>query len=225
MNIKIVITINWAFEKTSISTVDMLDTVVAETDVKNKSMFLGLNEVKGLFNQKSTIDDWRGLNWTLLLSSYQESEHDHPNRAAETSRQALENQEPHAPLCTLSFRRTLRSEPAHTARLNRNLRGTGAPPVRHPYPVPEPPGLRGPPPRGGGRVRVPDRRRSGPAVRPGFFKDILGFLEEDEEKYRGLGLDEFLKMVADVGYNEQSFCKDSSSSCHVFSPLLQKTRV
>ncbi|KAL2228884.1 auxin-responsive protein SAUR50-like [Sesamum indicum] len=64
----------------------------------------------------------------------------------------------------------------------------------------------------------------------GFFINILQLLEEDEEKFGGLGLDEFLKMVSEVGLEcfEQSSCKESSSSasCHAFtSPLLQKTRV
>ncbi|KAK3014868.1 hypothetical protein RJ639_007969 [Escallonia herrerae] len=39
-NIKAVKTTSWASEKTSISTVDMLETVVADTDVKNKSKSL-----------------------------------------------------------------------------------------------------------------------------------------------------------------------------------------
>lgn len=36
--------ISWASEKTSISTVDMLETVEAETEVKNTSRFRGLND-------------------------------------------------------------------------------------------------------------------------------------------------------------------------------------
>ncbi|KAI3447296.1 hypothetical protein Pfo_003961 [Paulownia fortunei] len=63
----------------------------------------------------------------------------------------------------------------------------------------------------------------------GFFRDILRFLEEDEENFRGLGLDEFLKVVSEVGLEsyDQSSCKESSSSssCHAFTPLLHKTRV
>ena len=42
-NIKIVIIMSWELENTSISIVDMLETVVAETDVKNTSESLGLN--------------------------------------------------------------------------------------------------------------------------------------------------------------------------------------
>ncbi|KAK6126635.1 hypothetical protein DH2020_039621 [Rehmannia glutinosa] len=59
----------------------------------------------------------------------------------------------------------------------------------------------------------------------GFFRDILRFLEEDEEKFRGLGLDEFLKM--DFGSYDQSSCKESSSSSasrHAFAPLLHNAR-
>ncbi|KAL0315962.1 UNVERIFIED_CONTAM: Auxin-induced protein X10A [Sesamum calycinum] len=64
----------------------------------------------------------------------------------------------------------------------------------------------------------------------GFFINILQLLEEDEEKFGGLGLDEFLKTVSEVGLEslDQSSCKDSSSSasCHPFTaPLLQNTRV
>ncbi|KAL0344938.1 UNVERIFIED_CONTAM: Auxin-induced protein X10A [Sesamum radiatum] len=65
----------------------------------------------------------------------------------------------------------------------------------------------------------------------GFFINILHLLEEDEEKFGGLGLDEFLKiMVSEVGLEsfDQSSCKESSSSAsrHAFTaPLLQKTRV
>ncbi|KAL2503247.1 auxin-responsive protein SAUR50-like [Forsythia ovata] len=67
----------------------------------------------------------------------------------------------------------------------------------------------------------------------GFFKEILNFLQKDEEKFGGLGLDEFLKMISEVGFEpfDQSCCKESSSSAsssrHGFSttPLLQKTRV
>lgn len=44
INIKIVIMMSWAFEKTSISITDMLETVDAETEVKNKSNFLGVKE-------------------------------------------------------------------------------------------------------------------------------------------------------------------------------------
>ena len=44
ISIKIIKTMSWELEKTSISTVDILETVVADTDVKNRSMFLGLKE-------------------------------------------------------------------------------------------------------------------------------------------------------------------------------------
>lgn len=58
-----------------------------------------------------------------------------------------------------------------------------------------------------------------------FFTEILRFLEEDEEKFHGLGMDEFVKMVSEMGqenYDPPS-CKESSS--HAFTPLLHKTRV
>lgn len=42
MNIKNVIRMSWELEKTSISTVDMLETVTEETEMKNKSKFLGV---------------------------------------------------------------------------------------------------------------------------------------------------------------------------------------
>ncbi|KAL4383501.1 hypothetical protein GQ457_15G024460 [Hibiscus cannabinus] len=43
-NIRTVITTSWESENASISTVDMLDTVMEETEVKNRSTFRGLNE-------------------------------------------------------------------------------------------------------------------------------------------------------------------------------------
>ncbi|CAI9780299.1 unnamed protein product [Fraxinus pennsylvanica] len=62
----------------------------------------------------------------------------------------------------------------------------------------------------------------------GFFREILKFLENDEEKFGGLGLDEFLKLFSEVGIEtfDHFSCKNSSSvSYHGFTPLLQKTRV
>ncbi|BBG92714.1 SAUR-like auxin-responsive protein family [Prunus dulcis] len=61
----------------------------------------------------------------------------------------------------------------------------------------------------------------------GFFKEILRFLERDESKFGRLGLEEFLKMVSEVGFDS---CKElasnaaANSSCHAFTPLLQKAR-
>ncbi|XP_073158600.1 protein SMALL AUXIN UP-REGULATED RNA 16-like [Henckelia pumila] len=65
---------------------------------------------------------------------------------------------------------------------------------------------------------------------PGFFTKILSFLEEDEERFCGLGLDEFSKMVSEMGLDcfDQSSCKESSASesgIAAFTPLLHKTRV
>lgn len=50
-NIKTVKIMRWVFEKTSISTTDILETVVADTDVKNTSKSLGL-VVLGFVNVK-----------------------------------------------------------------------------------------------------------------------------------------------------------------------------
>jgi hypothetical protein len=50
--IKMVKIMRWVFEKTSISTTDMLETVVADTDVKNTSKSLGL-VVLGFVNLKA----------------------------------------------------------------------------------------------------------------------------------------------------------------------------
>ncbi|CAL8126719.1 unnamed protein product [Prunus armeniaca] len=61
----------------------------------------------------------------------------------------------------------------------------------------------------------------------GFFKEILRFLERDESKFGRLGMEEFLKMVSEVGFDS---CKElasnaaANSSCHAFTPLLQKAR-
>ncbi|KAL3830115.1 hypothetical protein ACJIZ3_018917 [Penstemon smallii] len=56
--------------------------------------------------------------------------------------------------------------------------------------------------------------------KPGFFKEILRFLEEDEERFRGLGLEEFLNLVGFDQFNK------FSENCHAFTtPLLPKTRV
>ncbi|XP_073137854.1 protein SMALL AUXIN UP-REGULATED RNA 12-like [Henckelia pumila] len=60
---------------------------------------------------------------------------------------------------------------------------------------------------------------------PGFFQEILRRLEEDEEKFCGFELQEFLNMG--LGSLDRPGCKESSSSCHGFmsAPLLHKTRV
>ncbi|XP_075499831.1 protein SMALL AUXIN UP-REGULATED RNA 51-like [Primulina tabacum] len=64
---------------------------------------------------------------------------------------------------------------------------------------------------------------------PSFFEEILRYLEEDEEKFCSFELDDFLKMVSEVGLEslDRPRCKESSASgsCHEFTPLLQKTRV
>ncbi|KAL1547924.1 auxin-induced protein X10A-like [Salvia divinorum] len=58
---------------------------------------------------------------------------------------------------------------------------------------------------------------------PGFFSQILRFLDDDEERFRGLSLDDFINIVADVS-SDQLSCKESSSSFG-FVPLLHNTRV
>ncbi|KAL8492750.1 hypothetical protein ACS0TY_024086 [Phlomoides rotata] len=55
---------------------------------------------------------------------------------------------------------------------------------------------------------------------PDFFRKIVNLLEEDEEKFCGLGLDEFVNIVSEVGFD--CSCKDSSSSSHAFTPLLTR---
>ncbi|XVF47591.1 hypothetical protein PTKIN_Ptkin03bG0122000 [Pterospermum kingtungense] len=56
ISIKTVKMRSWELEKTSISTLDILETVAADTEVKNKSKFLGLKDstlgFKTLSNQK-----------------------------------------------------------------------------------------------------------------------------------------------------------------------------
>ncbi|KAL3625183.1 hypothetical protein CASFOL_030637 [Castilleja foliolosa] len=54
----------------------------------------------------------------------------------------------------------------------------------------------------------------------GFFRDVVRLLEEDEEKFRGLGLDEFSEMISQADFES---C-DPSSSCS-FTPLLHNVRV
>ncbi|XP_043711012.1 auxin-responsive protein SAUR50-like [Telopea speciosissima] len=56
----------------------------------------------------------------------------------------------------------------------------------------------------------------------GFFKELLKVLEKDEQSFRRLELDEFLKMFSEVGLDS---CKEGNNSCNGFTPLLQKARV
>ncbi|GFQ04078.1 indole-3-acetic acid-induced protein arg7 [Phtheirospermum japonicum] len=61
---------------------------------------------------------------------------------------------------------------------------------------------------------------------PDFFSEILRFLRNDEQKFRRMGLDEFLNVISEAGFesvNDMSYCKESYS--HAFTPLLHKTRV
>lgn len=55
-----------------------------------------------------------------------------------------------------------------------------------------------------------------------FFKGALKLLERDEQRFGGIGFDEFLSMFSDPGLDS---CKDSINVRHAFTPLLQKIRV
>ncbi|KAG6727816.1 hypothetical protein I3842_02G143600 [Carya illinoinensis] len=57
----------------------------------------------------------------------------------------------------------------------------------------------------------------------GFFEKMLKLLEIDENGFRGLGLDDFLKLVLKIG--SESCNEATSSSFHMATPLLQKARV
>ncbi|GFP98592.1 auxin-induced protein 6b [Phtheirospermum japonicum] len=63
-----------------------------------------------------------------------------------------------------------------------------------------------------------------------FFRDVLRFLDEDEEKFRGLGLEEFSEIISQAGFESydsssySSSCKEPSSSCS-FTPFLHNARV
>ncbi|XP_040996223.1 indole-3-acetic acid-induced protein ARG7-like [Juglans microcarpa x Juglans regia] len=70
-------------------------------------------------------------------------------------------------------------------------------------------------------------QRTGGLVLPcevGFFGEMLKLLETDESEYRGFGLDDFLKLVSEIG-SESCNEAASSSSFHMATPLLQKARV
>ncbi|XP_057806493.1 protein SMALL AUXIN UP-REGULATED RNA 51-like [Salvia miltiorrhiza] len=56
-----------------------------------------------------------------------------------------------------------------------------------------------------------------------FFTNILRLLEKDEERFRGLGIDEFLQASFDS--YDRSSCKGPSPPGRAVTPLLQKTRV
>ncbi|CAK9170670.1 unnamed protein product [Ilex paraguariensis] len=56
----------------------------------------------------------------------------------------------------------------------------------------------------------------------GFFRAVLEFLERDEQRFCGLGLDEFLKMFSEVSPDS---CRESTNTSHCLTPLLQKARV
>lgn len=60
----------------------------------------------------------------------------------------------------------------------------------------------------------------------GFFEEILRFLQKSETRFGKLGLEDFLRMTSEVGFDS---CKEISSSAstmsHAFTPLLQKAKV
>ncbi|KAG8376350.1 hypothetical protein BUALT_Bualt09G0054000 [Buddleja alternifolia] len=65
---------------------------------------------------------------------------------------------------------------------------------------------------------------------PDFFREILRLLEENEEKFRGFNLDDFLNVISESSFDQSSSapCKETSSSSSSSSfthPLLHKARV
>ncbi|KAE8125961.1 hypothetical protein FH972_020721 [Carpinus fangiana] len=60
----------------------------------------------------------------------------------------------------------------------------------------------------------------------GFFSEVLNILERDEGRFGRFGLEEFMKMVSEVGLLS---CKETTSAVYMVSrlstPLLQKARV
>ncbi|KAF9617546.1 hypothetical protein IFM89_037358 [Coptis chinensis] len=58
-----------------------------------------------------------------------------------------------------------------------------------------------------------------------FFKGVLKGLQKDEGKFGKMKVDEFLKMFAEVEFENCRDGKDGSNACHGFTPLLQKARV
>ncbi|KAG6657000.1 hypothetical protein CIPAW_04G060300 [Carya illinoinensis] len=60
-------------------------------------------------------------------------------------------------------------------------------------------------------------------VRLGFFKEMLKLLEIDEDGFHGIALDDFLKLVSEIG---SECCNEATSSSFCMAtPLLQKVRV
>ncbi|GFS37410.1 hypothetical protein Acr_00g0051840 [Actinidia rufa] len=47
-----------------------------------------------------------------------------------------------------------------------------------------------------------------------FFGNVVEFLERDEERYRGLTFDEFVRLIYDLGSDS---CKGSTNVCHAFA--------
>ncbi|XP_051131238.1 auxin-responsive protein SAUR24-like [Andrographis paniculata] len=61
---------------------------------------------------------------------------------------------------------------------------------------------------------------------PGFFREVVRLLEEDEEAFCGMGLNEFLNVAPELRLKplDQSPCRESSPSVS-FSPFLPNARV
>lgn len=57
-----------------------------------------------------------------------------------------------------------------------------------------------------------------------FFEEVLSLLEKDEPRFGSFALEDFFKIVScEVGFDS---CKETTSSTsHVFTPLLEKARV
>ncbi|KAL9377190.1 hypothetical protein Peur_031310 [Populus x canadensis] len=57
-----------------------------------------------------------------------------------------------------------------------------------------------------------------------FFEEVLRLLEKDETRFGKFGMEDFFKIVScEVGFDS---CKETTSSTsHVFTPLLEKARV
>lgn len=72
------------------------------------------------------------------------------------------------------------------------------------------------------------QKNAGPLIlpcEPDFLQEVLKFLEEEEEIFRGLGLNAFVGLVSEMGLDQSTSCKENAASTSSFSPLLPNTRV
>ncbi|XP_071699100.1 protein SMALL AUXIN UP-REGULATED RNA 12-like [Rutidosis leptorrhynchoides] len=59
-----------------------------------------------------------------------------------------------------------------------------------------------------------------------FFKKLVKVLDQNENGFSTLDLDDFSAMFSDLSMDANSHCKDvNNSNCYTFTPLLQKARV